>query len=271
MLDLKRYRGLPQWLLAVVVTALLVAVMLIVSFVSTFGVSPSDAQESWGQFGDFVGGILNPLFSVIGLLALLHTIVLQSKELSKSTKELKASAKALKRQNKHNARQQFDNNFFQLLTLNVAQVPGVKLGGGRKQVGEEAFLTSVYSFEHGWDVNAAEGNEWIRRFDSWHRDYGCYFDAYIHSLSNVISFVDNSNVSKETKEFAYVSISSNLSTEVLTVFFLFSTFSSNHCWIRENLEESGFFDWCQMDYFNHHPIWRDIGRLCRVEFDEVRA
>lgn len=240
--------------------------MLIVSFVSKFGVSPSDAQESWGQFGDFVGGILNPLFSVIGLLALLHTIVLQSKELSKSTKELKASAKALKRQNRHNARQQFDNNFFQLLGLNLAQVSNVKLGGHRKEVGESAFRFALSLFANGWDLHTAEDGEWLERFDSWHDDYVSTFDTYMHSLSNVVSFVYNSDVSEEAKEFGYVTISSNFSTEVLTVLLLFVTFSSNHSWARENFEVSEFFDWCQMDYLDQNLVWSKFGRLSRVYF-----
>ena len=109
--------GIPSWLKSIVVTALLVAIILLFSFVLKFGVTPSADQGAWGQFGDFVGGILNPLFSIIGLLALLYTIVLQSEELRRSTRELKSSAKALKRQNRHNARQQFDANFFQLLNI----------------------------------------------------------------------------------------------------------------------------------------------------------
>lgn len=269
MQDLKKLRGLPQWLLAVVVTALVTAVLLIVAFISMFGIDPSDSQESWGQFGDFVGGILNPLFSIIGLLALLHTIVLQSKELSRSTKELKASAKALKRQNKHNARQQFDNNFFQLLSMCVSQANSVVWDSRSGIVGESAFRTGADSFSNGWDVNTADGNTWLLQFDKWHGDGAHVFDKFIHSLSNIIDFVCEADVSDDAKKFAHISISSNLSSETLTVYLLFATFSEHHCWVRELLEEINFFAYCQMDYLNYQPIWNDIGRLSRVEYNSV--
>ena len=57
-------------------------------------------HDKWGQFGDYVGGVLNPIFGFLGLIALLLTLKLQSQELHLSTKELKKSAKALKLQNK---------------------------------------------------------------------------------------------------------------------------------------------------------------------------
>ena len=41
----------------------------------------SSAAE-WGQFGDYIGGLLNPIFGFSSLLALLYTIRIQSKELS---------------------------------------------------------------------------------------------------------------------------------------------------------------------------------------------
>jgi hypothetical protein len=83
---------------------------------------PSGSQEVWGQFGDFVGGTLNPLLSFFGLIALLVTIALQSKELELSREELKLTRDELKKsadaQNeikKTQIKQQFENTFFALL------------------------------------------------------------------------------------------------------------------------------------------------------------
>ena len=55
----------------------------------------SNDPSRWGQFGDYVGGALNPIFSFFALIALLLTIVLQSEELSASRQELKHSVQAL--------------------------------------------------------------------------------------------------------------------------------------------------------------------------------
>lgn len=32
-------------------------------------------HDAWGQFGDFIGGVLNPTFSFLALIVLLSTIV----------------------------------------------------------------------------------------------------------------------------------------------------------------------------------------------------
>ncbi|HHW2076571.1 TPA: putative phage abortive infection protein [Pseudomonas aeruginosa] len=82
----------------------------------------STANADWGTFGDFIGGTLNPILSFLGLIALLLTIVLQSKELEATRTELARAASAqektenaLKEQAKTQLRQQFESTFFSLL------------------------------------------------------------------------------------------------------------------------------------------------------------
>ncbi|KQV48743.1 hypothetical protein ASC95_22890 [Pelomonas sp. Root1217] len=41
----------------------------------------SDSQEVWGQFGDYVGGVLNPIFSSLAFSGLVVTIVLQARQI----------------------------------------------------------------------------------------------------------------------------------------------------------------------------------------------
>lgn len=74
------------------------------------GFSPLNAD--WGTFGDFLGGTLNPIFSLLAFLALLYTIKLQSNELRNSSLQLKKSASALETQNKHWEYQNFQSSFF---------------------------------------------------------------------------------------------------------------------------------------------------------------
>lgn len=61
----------------------------------------SDSQETWGQFGDFVGGTLNSVFGFLGFLILLSSLRLQAKELAETRQELKASSEAQRMQAKH--------------------------------------------------------------------------------------------------------------------------------------------------------------------------
>lgn len=61
---------------------------------------PADFSKDpavWGQFGDFIGGTANPLISTLALIAVVLTIVLQSKQLDISSQELNETRQELKR------------------------------------------------------------------------------------------------------------------------------------------------------------------------------
>ncbi len=53
------------------------------------GFSPK--TDAWGQFGDYFGGILNPVFAFLGFFALLKTITLQCAELDEASKQTRKS------------------------------------------------------------------------------------------------------------------------------------------------------------------------------------
>lgn len=72
-----------------IVIAFIVALAVIVgtasAYIWMFGVSPSSNHEKWGQFGDYFGGLLNPLFAMLAFLAVLQSIELQEREARKAT------------------------------------------------------------------------------------------------------------------------------------------------------------------------------------------
>jgi len=74
-------------------------------------------REEWGQFGDYVGGVLNPLLSFLALVAVLIAVVLQNKELQHSREELKRSSQALEEQSESLRIQNFENTFFQMIRI----------------------------------------------------------------------------------------------------------------------------------------------------------
>jgi hypothetical protein len=43
-----------------------------------------NAMAAWGQFGDFLGGVLNPLLSFLALLAVVKNLRLQAEQLAQS-------------------------------------------------------------------------------------------------------------------------------------------------------------------------------------------
>lgn len=94
-----------------------VAVVVVAVYVWQFHGPLAKEPEKWGQFGDYVGGLLNPTFSLLALLALLATLGLQVRELRLSVKELRNSAEALTKQNETLRQQTFEGTFFQSLRL----------------------------------------------------------------------------------------------------------------------------------------------------------
>ncbi|NMY91217.1 putative phage abortive infection protein [Pseudomonas oryzihabitans] len=91
--------------------ALAFAVTILILYFYKFHYGLSNETGTWGEFGDFIGGTLNPFFSALSLLAILWTLIIQSKELSHSTE-------ALREQSKHLDTQSFENTFFALIQLN---------------------------------------------------------------------------------------------------------------------------------------------------------
>lgn len=113
---------LSKWLVWILAVASTFIATVFILYFQNFNGSQSPNNADWGTFGDFIGGTLNPILSFLSLIALLLTIVLQSKELESTRIELKRSASAqentekiLNEQSKTLARQQFESTFFSLL------------------------------------------------------------------------------------------------------------------------------------------------------------
>ncbi|NRF14118.1 hypothetical protein [Vibrio coralliilyticus] len=75
--------------------------LIIISIVSFYAfhfqeLEISTDPEKWGPFGDFFGGVLNPILAFFSFLALLYTIHIQQNELELTREELKSSVSAQK-------------------------------------------------------------------------------------------------------------------------------------------------------------------------------
>ncbi len=108
----------------------------------SFSGSLRNDHERWGTFGDFMGGTLNPILSFFALIAVLLTIILQSKELEATREELKRSATAqekseisLKNQSDILSRQQFEQTFFSFLQQHNAALEKISAVSGNREKG----------------------------------------------------------------------------------------------------------------------------------------
>lgn len=109
---------IPRPLLVFVGGAFMVALGMLVAYLVKFApIGLSNDQGHWGQFGDFLGGVLNPLVAFAALLALLYATGLQRAELRAAQVELKRSAEAMLAQHEVMKQEAFEATFFRLLDL----------------------------------------------------------------------------------------------------------------------------------------------------------
>lgn len=64
--------------------AFLLVLAVLGYYVSKFGIKPPEDRPSWGAFGDYFGGILNPIFALFAFLSVLWSISVQNKQASQS-------------------------------------------------------------------------------------------------------------------------------------------------------------------------------------------
>ncbi len=112
-------------------------VLLSVNLISSFFVG----EHSLGTFGDFLGGVLNPILTFLTFLGLIVTIVIQQTELRLARSEFANSALALKDQSDTLRIQRFESTFFNLYSLLIETYRSTVYGD---RIGRSVFI-SLYN------------------------------------------------------------------------------------------------------------------------------
>ena len=73
-----------------------IAVGLFTFYIVTFKGGLSHNQSNWGVFGDFFGGVLNPVFGFFTLIVVLLTFTLQNRQLEMNKTELETTRQELR-------------------------------------------------------------------------------------------------------------------------------------------------------------------------------
>ncbi len=81
------------------------------------GLKFTEQSDKLGQFGDFFGGVLNPLLSFMALLGVLYTIRTQGKELKEAREETRIANRIQDKQTGVFERQNFESVFFRLVDV----------------------------------------------------------------------------------------------------------------------------------------------------------
>ena len=211
---------IPVALKVLTVVSVLGALGLPTLYFVSFPFGLSDKQEVWGQFGDFIGGSLNPIFSFSALFALLYTVVLQSRELRHSTEQLERSAEALDKQNAVLVRQSFESTFFQLLTLyrevvqhlsvDLDRIVDVRLK--KVRFDDRACFAELHAelmkhfqpVQRG-DVLGGRREALNEGYKAFYASFGDLVGHYFRTIYNIIKFVEQIEMPEETKK-TYVNL-----------------------------------------------------------------
>ena len=112
--DSEGKRGLEDvllWIcLAVVVAAVVAATIYYLYFGSHLALPLSGDPETWGQFGDYIGGLLNPSIALCALMLLARGVLLQRDTLKAAKDEMRGMASIAQRQ-------RFDSQFAALISM----------------------------------------------------------------------------------------------------------------------------------------------------------
>jgi hypothetical protein len=197
----EKLRPLFHWALGITILFLLVDIGLVVwslKYQKEFG--------GFGQFGDFFGGLVNPILTFLTFMGLLITIVLQQKELKLTREELKISSQALREQAETQEMQRFENTFFSLLEhhnlmlrsyLEKSQVLKEKIKG----VTNDDCLTIFYKPDASGRYSFEAALENVRgKFVYRNRNYGTYFRILYQLLKFVAVNIPGGLVGKDFNE-----------------------------------------------------------------------
>ena len=213
----------------------------------------SKNSGDWGTFGDFVGGILNPLVAFSAFYWLTVSVLIQKKELSKTTEALIETSKAQKEQAQTQSRQRFEGTFFQLISLHQEIVKSIDLYNSDKEhstTGRDCFsvfykrfkkqfeLTTITTIKphlkkSGFLIGAVpalhtlpqnEVEEAQTKIETINAAYIDFYDKnqseighYFRSLYNIVKFIHNSDI--EDKRLYSNLLRAQLSVNEMTLLF----------------------------------------------------
>ncbi len=137
-----------------IVTGVAASVLAIYSgwFFAHLSLPVSNESSAWGQFGDFVGGILNPLVAYSAFFWLTRSVLLQKEELLETRHALEDTAKAAVTQAKIAAQAMRVSAVTALLNASVTEVQSLRA---------ESSSLALQASKHAADPTRLPNGDWV--------------------------------------------------------------------------------------------------------------
>jgi len=228
-----------------------ICAIFLVFFINIF----SFGKSSFGEWGDFFGGVLNPILTFITFMGLLITIVLQQKELRESKKEFRKSADALLDQSDSFRRQNFESTFFKLiekfeeLSVNLIRiyiddntVKQYVTNYDIRHFGFEYLRYEIYKYQDyykkiGGECNSKEAYEGLSK----QGNTKILLEDYFKNFKFLINFIENNEI--KDKGMYHKILFSNLSNgeQILMFYHILYEETSNE--IKPIIEQYSLFEY----------------------------
>lgn len=160
----------------------------------------------WGAFGDYVGGILNPLFGIFTLIGLALSIYLQNEilevqkqELADTREELKRSTEALVIQNKTMLAQNFEGTFFQMLRRQSELLAAIGYNGHNGLEAVDLLIRRL-------NERCSAGTDPLEAYESIYNRNNSSLGPYFRNLFHTLKFIDNNQHLDQAQKVTYSSL-----------------------------------------------------------------
>ena len=240
-------------------------------------------DSSFGEWGDFFGGVLNPILTFLTFMGLLITIIIQQKELKESRNEFKGQKEALEKQQIEMTIQSFDNKFFQMLNSfnNITEslaISGLITG---KDVFKEHISVLKQKIRYSYDEDLSKGKPdsnkiiyFLNVFNDFNNTYDTTFKYYFINLYQLIKFIDEDIPYKgeerirKAKKYTNI-IRAQLSKDELVLLSYNAIGIIEFCGedYKKLIEKYSFFEHLRYDDFNNDNYILSIVNSILIQYD----
>ncbi len=208
-----------------------IVIILITTVLFSFNNTLEIMQKHFGQYGEYVGGLVGALWSLASVLLFYEALLFQRNELKMQRHELELQRHEIieqteqyRMQNETLSQQMFENTFFQLLTLHNEIVNSInieleehsfgisqpqKLGTSNLIRGRDCFVEFYNYFKFIYmdtvelmSVTNPSNDDYLNiineSFDRFYYMYQEHLGHYFRNLYNLVKFIDRSEIKNKT-------------------------------------------------------------------------
>ncbi len=182
----------------------------------------------WGTFGDFVGGLLNPLIAYFAFYWLTVSVIVQKQELAETKQALIDSSKAQEEQVKQYNIQRFENTFFNMLSLqneilNTVVFNSKSISPLNNPMDESSSSRTAFSSILRW-IDSENENEdgqfgTLDNYNLFQVQANQVVGHYYRNLYQIIKFIGDSSLCDDDKEKYARILRAQLSSDEIAVLF----------------------------------------------------